>query len=231
MKLAIITGASAGIGLALAKRLLRRKYAVVNLSRRVCPLEQVNHIPTDLSNPGFFGEIGDALLSLIDGADTITLIHNASRYLNDDGTNMHDAALRDVVEVNVIAPNALNRNIVPHMKPGSSVLFIGSTLSQKAVKGCFSYITTKHAQVGMMRSLCQDLVGQKIHTACVCPGFTDTEMLRSHVPEDRLPDVAEMSTFGRLITPDEIAGVIEWVAENPVMNGSIIHANLGQIEN
>jgi 3-oxoacyl-[acyl-carrier protein] reductase len=67
------------------------------------------------------------------------------------------------------------------MGPGSSVLYVGSTLSEKAVPGSFSYVVSKHAQLGMMRATCQDLMGTGIHTAMVCPGFTDTEMLRNHL--------------------------------------------------
>jgi len=81
-----------------------------------------------------------------------------------------------------------------------------------------------------MRAFCQDLAGTGIHTACVCPGFTDTEMLREHVPEDAMAAVRGMSAFDRLIDPAEIAETLFWAASNPVINGSVIHANLGQIE-
>ena len=135
------------------------------------------------------------------------------------------------------------------MKPGSSILFVGSTLATQAVPGkhtddatsnqhnfvlllgAFSYVTSKHAMVGMMRATCQDLIGTGIHTCCVCPGFTDTEMLRTHVGNDEeiLRDIAQISIFGRLIEPDEIACTLHFAASNPVINGSILHANLGQV--
>jgi len=85
--------------------------------------------------------------------------------------------------------------------------------------------------IGMMRATCQDLNGKEIHTACICPGFTDTEMLRTHLPEDAIESIAEMNVFGRLIQPEEIAASLLFAAENPVVNGSVIHANLGQVEN
>jgi len=103
-------------------------------------------------------------------------------------------------------------------------------LSEKAVPGSFSYVTTKHAMVGMMRATCQNLAGRRIHTACICPGFTDTEMLRQHVPEDAMPQIQSMSAYDRLVSPDEIANTLLWTAQNPVINGAVIHANLGQIE-
>jgi NAD(P)-dependent dehydrogenase (short-subunit alcohol dehydrogenase family) len=64
----------------------------------------------------------------------------------------------------------------------------------------------------------------------VCPGFTDTEMLRAHInhDEDILTAIACRNGFNRLIRPDEIAEIAYQTALNPVLNGSLIHANLGQ---
>ena len=96
--------------------------------------------------------------------------------------------------------------------------------------GSFSYVTTKHASIGMMRSTCQDLAGKEIHTACICPGFTDMEMLRDHVPADAMEQIAGMSAYNRLVAPDEIANTLFWASQNPVINGAVLHANLGQVE-
>ena len=82
----------------------------------------------------------------------------------------------------------------------------------------------------MMRSACQDLAGRDIHTACICPGFTDTEMLRNHIPDEAMESVRAMSAYNRLIDPDEIAEALFWAASNPVINGAVLHANLGQVE-
>ena len=226
----VITGASAGIGLAATYKFIAQGDKVVNLSRRPCPNSAVVSIAADLSQPGFFDTIGEELFPHVQNADRVHLIHNAARYLNDSALDTADESLTSVFQTNVVAPNTLNRQLLPHMKSGSSIILVGSTLAEKAVSGCFSYATSKHAQVGLMRALCQDLAGRGIHTLMVCPGFTDTEMLRSHVPEEAMQDVAAMSAFGRLIAPEEIADTIVWATENPVLNGSVIHANLGQIE-
>jgi NAD(P)-dependent dehydrogenase (short-subunit alcohol dehydrogenase family) len=82
----------------------------------------------------------------------------------------------------------------------------------------------------MMRATCQDLAGRQIHTACICPGFTDTEMLRTHVPADAMDAISGMSAFERLVRPEEIADTLFWAARSPVINGAVIHANLGQVE-
>lgn len=230
MKLLIITGASAGIGLRTAQTFVDDGYQVINLSRRRCPIEKVHHVNCDLAVQGFYDGISAQLSPLLEQADVITLIHNASRLENDSAIETPSNRLRDVLEVNLVAPNTLNYSIIPYMRAGSSILYVGSTLSEKAVPGSFSYVTTKHALIGMMRATCQDLAGRDIHTACICPGFTDTEMLRQHVPEDAMEAVRGMSAFGRLISPEEIADTLQWAARSPVINGSVIHANLGQVE-
>lgn len=229
LKLAIVTGASAGIGLATAGKFLDHGYEVVNLSRRPCPLPAVSHIRCDLAT-SFVDEIAGALGPILERADEIALIHNASRLANDTATETASDDLRTVLDINVVAINTLNRLVLPHMGAGSCVLFVGSTLSEKAVPGSFSYVISKHAQIGMMRACCQDFAGSGIHTACICPGFTDTEMLREHVPTDAMDAVRGMSAFNRLIEPGEIADALLWAATSPVINGSVIHANLGQVE-
>jgi NAD(P)-dependent dehydrogenase (short-subunit alcohol dehydrogenase family) len=226
----LITGASAGIGLATARRFLAEGWRVVNLSRRPCAVEGVHNLASDLGDPGFLEPLRGPLRELLDGAARIALVHNAARMLGDTVAATSSDALRAVFEINLVAPNTLNAFILPLMRPGSSIVYVGSTLAEKAVPGSFSYVVSKHALVGMMRATCQDLAGTGIHTACICPGFTDTEMLRAHVPADVLPAIGGMSAFGRLIQPEEIAETIWWSAGNAVINGAVIHANLGQVE-
>ena len=230
VKLLVISGASAGIGAAAAAAFLADGYAVVNLSRRPCPVSGVVHIPCDLSNPDFLDAAAEQIDPWLAQADQTALVHNASRLRQDTATTTQSSALREIIELNIVAANTLNQRIIPTMAAGSSILLVGSTLSEKAVPGSYSYVITKHAVVGMMRAICQDLAGTGVHTACICPGFTDTEMLREHVPADAMAAVAGMSTFDRLIEPKEIADTLLFAAAHPVVNGAVIHANLGQRE-
>jgi NAD(P)-dependent dehydrogenase (short-subunit alcohol dehydrogenase family) len=232
MTIAIITGASVGIGEATARVFQEGGYEVVNLSRRLCAVPGVHNLACDLADPDSIADAIDALLSRVSGLSEISLIHNASQMRKDSADDCSDENLRSVMEINVIAVNRLTRALLPGMGPGSSVLYVGSTLSEKAVPNTFSYVASKHAQLGMMRATCQDLMGSGIHTAMVCPGFTDTEMLRNHLGNDEvlLQQIGSMNSFSRLIEPEEIAGVLFWAHRNPVINGSVLHANLGQRE-
>jgi NAD(P)-dependent dehydrogenase (short-subunit alcohol dehydrogenase family) len=152
--------------------------------------------------------------------------------LKDDVEHCDDDDFARVLQINIGAINTLNRALLPLMKQHSSVLYVGSTLSEKAVPGAFSYVVSKHAQTGLMRATCQDLMGRGIHTALICPGFTNTEMLRGHIGNDPevMAAISNMNSFQRLIEPGEIAEMIVWCHANPVINGSVMHGNLGQQE-
>jgi NAD(P)-dependent dehydrogenase (short-subunit alcohol dehydrogenase family) len=230
MKNLVITGASSGIGHATAAVFHEAGYNVINLSRRSCSVTGVTNIACDLSKPNFHKDIAEPLSAQVSEAEQITLIHNAALLANDSVSTTDPDEFRHILEINLVAPNSLNNLLIPHMGAGSSILYVGSTLGEKAVPNSFSYVTSKHASIGMMRSTCQDLAGTNIHTACINPGFTDTEMLREHIPADVMPQIAAMSAFERLIRPEEIARALLFAAQSPVLNGATINANLGQVE-
>jgi len=232
MKLAIVTGASTGIGRATAERFVTAGYRVLNLARRTCDATGVENLCSDLTTCLAEADFCEKLVDHVREAEAVCLVHNAAILQNDTVRNTPDAEFAAVLDLNVRTPNRLNHLLLPHLPAGSSIIYIGSTLAEKAVPNAFSYVVSKHAIVGMMRATAQDLAGAGIHTACVCPGFTDTEMLRAHVGDDpqTLAAIAAMNAFGRLITPAEIADLVIWAAEHPVINGAVLHAHLGQIE-
>ena len=231
MKTLIITGASKGIGFQVAKMAVEKSYRVINISRSDAAHASIENHNIDLAAPDAADKFALLVEELqIDGH--ITLVHNAAELKSDSAANTATADFRHTLELNVVAPHILNQILIPKMTQGSGIIYVGSTLSEKAVANTYSYVVSKHALIGMMRSTCQDLANTGIHTACVCPGFTDTEMLRAHVGEDAeiIESLSTLSTFGRLVTPEEIANTIVFAAENPVINGAVIHANLGQVE-
>jgi len=232
MKTLVITGGSRGIGLATAKLFAAAGYRVLNVSRSPIDLEGSVHIAIDIADPRWPEHHAERLCAHFEPGSEIALVHNAGTLTKDSVVTLEAAALHRVLQVNVVAAVQLNQLLLPFMGAGSSIIYVGSTLGEKAVAGACAYVTSKHAQIGLMRSTCQDLAGSGIHTACVCPGFTDTEMLRAHVGHspEILMALAAAVTCGRLIEPEEIARTIRFCADNPVINGAVLHANLGQIE-
>jgi NAD(P)-dependent dehydrogenase (short-subunit alcohol dehydrogenase family) len=231
MSTVVISGASKGIGRATAAGFIKTGHGVFNLSRTPADLANIKNIQIDLAGPNAVQEVGAFADSLKPGI--LHLVHNAARLTSETVRSDDIDNFRSVININVIAPQILNAALLPKMSAGSSIVYVGSTLSEKAVPNSYSYVVTKHAMIGMMRATCQDLAGSGIHTACICPGFTNTEMLRAHVGDSQevLNSIAAGSTFGRLVEPEEIARTICFAADNPVINGAIIHANLGQLEN
>lgn len=225
----VITGASRGIGLATASRFLESGYKVVNISRTPVAIDGVVQLCADLSTPDWQDAIAADLLAAVDGVQTLVAVHNAALQPPGPVQDLQPEVLRQVMELNVVAPTILNRLLLPHMGRGSAIIYIGSTMSFKATAGIAAYVASKHAVLGLMRSTCQDLAGRGIHTASVCPGFTDTEMLRGF-GGDALEHLASRSTQGRLVQPEEVAASIQFCAENPVVNGSLVKADLGFVE-
>ena len=227
----VVTGGSRGIGYAAANRFADEGFDVISLSRSKTSNDIGTHITADLSNPKWISDVGATIKEAVGKPDQLVLIHNAALLLKDNIREGSDK-LADVFQVNVIASQQLNELLLPLMASGSSIHYVGSTLSEKAVAGSLSYVTSKHATLGLMRSNCQDLMGTGIHCTCVCPGFTDTEMLRTHVSNnpDVLTSIAGMNSFNRLADPKEVAETLFFAAKSPIMNGATLHANLGQRE-
>ena len=232
MKTLVITGGSKGIGLATARLFAAEGYRVVNISRSPIPLAGAVQLAIDIADPDWPARHGEAVRAAVAGSASIALVHNAGLLTKDSVASVEAPALHRVLQVTVVACVQLDQLLLPVMGAGSAIVYVGSTLGEKAVAGSCAYVVSKHALIGLMRATCQDLAGHGIHTACVCPGFTDTEMLRAHVGQasEVLEVLAGGVTFGRLIEPEEIARTIRFCAQNAVINGAVIHANLGQVE-
>jgi 3-oxoacyl-[acyl-carrier protein] reductase len=234
MKTLVVTGGSTGIGAATAQAFVAHGWQVLSLARRACPVKGVVNVAVDFAVDGWEQVVErDAVANVQPGV--VCLVHNAALLEKDNAFSVSAQRLRHVLELNVVVPAVLNGLFRPRMKAGSSVLYVGSTLSEKAVANTASYVTSKHALVGLMRATCQDAIGTGIHTACICPGFVDTEMLRAHIGaagdvDHVLRSLQAMSSHGRLIKPEEIAQLLLSCAQQPVIDGAVIHANLGQVE-
>lgn len=252
-RLAVITGASSGIGLQTARLMASNGEwdHVHAISRRPCPVPGVvSHSGVDLSCRSELRQLSTKLLPLTrtlqalmeDGTDDtegllkLCVVHCAGVHPSDSVSDITLFGMEASLHVNVVAPALLTSLLLPHAGPGSSVIYIGSTLSEMAVAGRCSYVTSKHAVVGLMRSTVQDLFGTGVHTLCLCPGFTDTAMLMEALEgvgdiakqEEIMTRIKGMVSFGRLVQPEEVAQMVQVLSASPAANGTIMHFNLGQ---
>ncbi len=228
----MVTGASAGIGAAIAARFVADGARVFGLARRPCAVAGVQSVEVDLADPVAIDRVLRELLKAVSIPVEMHLVHNAAVMPRDSVAGFDVARVGRALQINLIAPMHLSSALISRMAPGSSILYIGSTLSEKAVPGRATYVMSKHGLVGLMRATVQDLFGRGIHSACICPGFTDTEMLRPLLDADPAfrEGVLRMVSFGRLVEPEEIADLVAFAARSPALNGALLHANLGQRE-
>jgi 3-oxoacyl-[acyl-carrier protein] reductase len=230
----IITGASTGIGLAIAERFASLGHRVISLARRRCPVDIVESLLIDLAGNDVVPELLPKLEPLLPSEKgVIHVVHNAAALPHDNAIELDGAVLERTLRLNAVTPALLNAAIIPRMDHGSSIVFVGSTLSEKGVPRRLSYVTGKHAMLGLMRATVQDLWGRGINTLCVAPGFVDTGMLRPVLEADPMfeREVLDMVSYGRLIEPEEIAEIVEFATRTPALNGALINANLGQRQN
>lgn len=233
-RVAVITGASSGIGQATAQRFLHQGWEVLCLARRPASLLGVRSISMDLSElptEALTRTLTTTLSELLgDSTGQVALVHNAGVFMNDSVVELKAENLSRALQVNVVAAAVLNPIVLPFMTAGSSIIYVGSTLSEKAVANTASYVVSKHAVVGLMRATCQDLRGRKVHTACVCPGFVDTPMLRAGRDDAAMASLAKFTAYEKVLSADDVAELLFHTANTPALNGSVIHAHYGQIE-
>lgn len=226
MRTVIITGGSSGIGEEICARYLQNNWKVICLSRRHPAQSDVLHIEIDLTAVVWPIYMIQQELEKITGP--ITLVHNAACFEHDSAFNFNEDYLCEAFRLMILAPARLNKLVAPYMEFGSSIVYVGSTLSEMAVPHAFSYVSLKHATVGMMKASQQDFSKLGVHSCCICPGLTATPMvLKNKAVNDQF--LRERVSLGRLVSPSEIAELVMICANNPALNGAVLHANLGQI--
>lgn len=108
---------------------------------------------------------------------------------------------------------------------------IASTAGETGLFHLAGYCMAKHAVVGLVRGLAADVAGRHVTVSAVCPGSTDTAMLRETARVYGLPDSADLvahQAIGRALRPDEVAAVVELACTaGPVLHGAILPASGG----
>ncbi|MEM1062254.1 MAG: SDR family oxidoreductase [Planctomycetota bacterium] len=227
-EVAVVTGGSAGIGAEACRLFIARGVKAISLSRRCPGVDGVGHVEVDLSRADGVSSIEQTLREAVGDACRVSLVHNAADLADDTAFTVDRERLLQQLSVSLVSAFELNRVLKPVMGPGSSVIYIGSTLSEGATAGCASYTAIKHAVVGMMRATCQDAFGEGIHSVAVCPGFTLTEMLRERLAAGGTEPDALLAMQTRVAEPVDVAEVIVRAAESSIFNGAVLHASFGQ---
>lgn len=208
---ALVTGATRGIGRAIATRLATLGYSVFLLGRDTASLESVTQecaaqevitgcLVGDLQDGSYIGDAIQQAQALFGEIDV--LINNAGTYRHEPVYSADLDAWRSVLEVNFSAAVHLSRCVLPRMieRKRGAIINISSTSGRNTESGSAIYSATKYALNGFTGCLYEDVRDFGIKVSAIMPGFVDTAL------------TAELGKNAeKMIRPDDIADAVEYV--------------------
>ncbi len=223
---ALITGASRGIGLAISRELARLGVDITLAARDADRLRaNAATIAADFgvsATPLTLDLSADDLAGALPGQPVDILVNNAGIAPANPFHKQDLEEWRRVFEVNVTAAFRLSQAAVGTMKENDwgRIVNIASTAGLTGYPFVAAYVSSKHAMIGLTRSLALELAKTGITVNAVCPGYTETDMAAGAIEnivaggksEDEARRIlARNNPQGRLIDPDEVAQAVGWL--------------------
>jgi 3-oxoacyl-[acyl-carrier protein] reductase len=234
-----VTGASRGIGKAIARALAGDGYVVVGTATTI---EGAEAITACLAQDGFAGRgmtlnVADpASVSLVVNEITeqygapLVLVNNAGITRDNILMRMKEEEWQDVVDTNLSSIYRVSKACVRGMTKArwGRIVNITSVVGAMGNIGQSNYAATKAGAEGFSRALARELGSRSITVNCVAPGFIDTDMTRK-LPEDQRDLLQRQIPLGRLGTPEEIAGLVSFLCSDIAgyITGETVHINGG----
>jgi 3-oxoacyl-[acyl-carrier protein] reductase len=236
-KVALVTGATGGIGEAIARALHAQGATVAITGRREAELARVAEslggarviaAPADLNDPA----APAALVEKIEGeAGSLDILVNNAGFTRDMlALRMGDADWNAVLEVDLTAPFRLARAALRGMmkKRWGRIVSIASIVGVTGNAGQANYAAAKAGLIGMSKSLAQEVATRNVTVNVVAPGFVKTAMT------DALNDAQKAALLGRIPTgrmgaPEDVAAAVTYLASNEAgwVTGQTLHVNGG----
>ncbi|MEE8213022.1 MAG: 3-oxoacyl-[acyl-carrier-protein] reductase [Alphaproteobacteria bacterium] len=235
-KNALVTGASGGIGGAIA-RALHAAGARVGLSgTRAGALDELAGelgdgafaVPADLSSANGAKTLAKDAEAALGGIDI--LVNNAGLTRDQLAIRMSDEDWQTVLDVNLTAAFGLSRGCLRGMmkKRWGRIISVTSIVGVTGNPGQANYAASKAALIGMSKSLAQEVASRNITVNCIAPGFIDTPMTEG-LSDEQKQNLTARIPAGRLGEPAEIAGACVFLAsdEASYVTGQTLHVNGG----
>jgi 3-oxoacyl-[acyl-carrier protein] reductase len=238
---AIVTGGSRGIGAAIVRRLVRDGVAVtINYASGrsaadalVAEIEAADGraiaVQADLADPATPARLFDAAEAAFGGVDV--LVNNAGVMELGPLADMTDEAFARQTSINLDSVFRSMREAARRLRDGGRIVSFSSSVVGLYQPGYGVYAATKAAVEAMTHVLAKELGGRRITVNAVAPGPVETRLFLEGKSEQQVRAIAAMNPFGRLGQPDDIAGLVAFLAGNDSgwVNGQIIRANGGVI--
>jgi len=223
-KLAIVTGATRGIGKAIALRLLADGAQVIaagSSPEGVAP-DGCEYVHADLAAPA----AASAFAKLIGDRGPDILVNNAGINKISPFEDIDPDDFAKIQQVNVTAPFLLCRAVIPAMKQRGwgRIVNISSIFGKISKEFRASYSTSKFAIDGMTVSLSAEVAEHGILANSVAPGFIATDLTREVLGEKGMAELAAHVPARRVGQPEEVAALVAWLAgpENTYISGQNI---------
>ena len=232
---ALVTGASGGIGEAIARQLHAQGATLVLAGRRSEALaalaealvERARVEVAELSDPQAAEQL---IAAAADGGGPDVLINNAGLTRDNLAVRMKDEDWQTVLEVNLTAVFRLTRAALRGMmrRRWGRIVNVTSIVALTGNPGQVNYAAAKAGMIGMTKSLAAEVATRGITVNCVAPGFIETPMTAA-LSEDQRRRLLERVPVGRLGTPDDVAAAIGYLVsqEAAYVTGQTLHVNGG----
>jgi 3-oxoacyl-[acyl-carrier protein] reductase len=240
-KIALVTGASRGIGRAIAERLSRDGASVaINYVRNLDKAEEVFNEITSAGGTAFTIQ---ADVCRIDGIQQLfektlehfgrldILVNNAGIRISPTVADLQEEEFDRLFAINVKGPFFACQQAAHQISDGGRIINISSAVTQMMLSGYSIYAASKAAVDQLTRVFAKEVGGRQITVNAVAPGPVDTELLREGKTEEQIQQMAQMAAFGRLGKVEDIADAVAFLASDDArwITGQVIHVNGGYI--
>ena len=235
-KKALITGASGGIGGAIAKAFVAAGASVAISGTRVEALEALTKdlggrakiLPCNLADAAAVDALPGQAEAALGGLDI--LVCNAGVTKDGLAMRMKDEDWQAVIDINLTATFRLNRAVLrPFMKQrGGRILNISSVVAVRGNPGQANYCASKAGMIGMSKSLAAEVASRGITVNCIAPGFIKTAMT-DQLNEEQAKRITDNIPAGRFGTPEDVAAGAVFLAGDAAsyITGQTLHINGG----
>lgn len=221
-KVCVVTGGSAGIGLAVVRRFMQSGFRVFNLDLE--PGSSGEHISCDVSEPS---QVNAAIERVIAQAGRIdAVVSNAGIHLSATIEDTSEAQFDRLMAINVKGAFYLLKAVLPQMRQqrSGSIILMGSDQSVVAKPNSFAYNLSKSALASMAKTTALDYARYGIRVNAVCPGTIETPLYhqaidryceRSGADKNQVhQEEAALQPLGRIGQPEEVAALVYFIASD-----------------